>query len=255
MPTTDLREHLVNGGRVERAGAILRLAVPPTGADAYTDAQLDDYEHGLPRHFTNAPPQRLRLRARFSHRQMKGTAGFGFWNHPFSREGAVLEPPCNVWFFYNSPESNLAVARGVPGHGFKAAVLHSLPLPSGERAGVRGKLTGALMSIANLLLKLPLLSTLTMAAARAVVNAREIMLNLDMTAWHEYEIDWRPDVAVLRVDQREVLRAPRPPTARMGFVAWVDNYRASTRGGQYGFAYVNVPAEQWMELEIMGADD
>src|SRR5512143_1810645 len=101
MNSAALRDHLVNGGRVERdgTGTRLRLVIPPTRAEAYADAQLDDYDHGIPRHFTNLPPQHLRIRARFSHSEMKGTAGFGFWNHPFSRTGAVLDPPSNVWFF------------------------------------------------------------------------------------------------------------------------------------------------------------
>src|SRR5262245_19437705 len=90
-----LKEHLVNGGRVERDGDVLRLIIPSTSSAVYTDAQLDDYEHELPRTFLNHPPQRLRIQARFSHPAglMKGTAGFGFWNHPFTREGGVIEPP------------------------------------------------------------------------------------------------------------------------------------------------------------------
>ena len=102
-----LKPHLVNGGWIEWDGERVRLLVPPTSASAYTDAQLDDYDHALPRRFANHPPQRLKLWARFSHPAgvLKGTAGFGFWNHPFTRQGAVLEPPRNVWFFYSSPES------------------------------------------------------------------------------------------------------------------------------------------------------
>jgi hypothetical protein len=247
MRTAALRDHLVNGGRIERAGNRYRLIIPPTGAEHYTDAQLDDYEHNLPRHFPNRPPQRVHLRARFSHREMKGTAGFGFWNHPFSREGDVLEPPWNVWFFYSSPESDLQVARGMPGHGFKAAMLNSGQMPKGVMA-IAGRLF-------NLALKVPGVSALAMASARAAVNvqggAHETMLAVDMADWHEYEIDWQTDVALLQVDGREVLRAAGPPRGAMGFVAWVDNYRARATAGDYQFAYVGVGEEQWMELELL----
>lgn len=246
-----LKEHLVNGGRVERAGDIVRLIIPPSTRAAYTDAQLDDYEHTLPRRFSNMPPQRLHLRARFSHSAgaLKGTAGFGFWNHPFTREGGVIEPPCNVWFFYSSPESDMQIVRGAPGHGFKAASLHT-PLPPADQRGIRAGLTKAMMAAGNLALKLPGVSALAMAAARSIVRARETLLDLDMTQWHRYELAWLPDVAVFRVDGEEVLRAPSP-RGPLGFVAWVDNYRAvATSSGEYTFSYVDVPEAQWMELEI-----
>jgi len=246
-----LKEHLVNGGRVEHAGDVVRLIIPPSTHTAYTDAQLDDYEHALPRRFSNMPPQRLHLHARFSHPAgaLKGTAGFGFWNHPFTREGGVIEPPCNVWFFYSSPESDMQIVPGMPGHGFKAASLHT-PLPPADQRGVRAGLTKAMMVAGNLALKLPGVSALAMAAARSIVRAHEALLDLDMTQWHRYELDWLPDVAVFRVDGEEVLRAPSP-RGPLGFVAWVDNYRAvAARSGEYAFAYVDVPEAQWMELEI-----
>ena len=247
MKTASLREHLVNGGRVERGGTHYRLIIPPIGTDAYTDAQLDDYDHGLPRHFTNAPPQHLRIRARYSHRELKGTAGFGFWNHPFSRTGAVLEPPSNVWFFYGSPESDLRIARGMPGHGYKAAMLNGGHMPKGVMTLAGHALT--------LLLKVPPLANLLMSAGRAVVNAHEVILPLDMTEWHTYEIDWLPQIAIFHVDGAEVLRAPHPPRSSMGFAAWVDNYRATASGGDYQFAYVASPQEQWLEMVIMDGDD
>ena len=251
MKIAALREHLVNGGRVERDdtrdGSHYRLVIPPISADAYADAQLDDYEHGLPRHFTNLPPQHLHIRARFSQREMKGTAGFGFWNHPFSRTGDVLEPPSNVWYFNGSAESDLRIARGMPGHGFKAAMLNGGQMPKGVMRVVGSMLTP--------LLKAPFLANLLMSAGRAVVNAREVILTLDMTEWHDYEIDWLSQVAIFRVDGAEVLRAPRPPRSALGFAAWVDNYRATASGGAYQFAYVAAQQEQWLEMVIMDAND
>lgn len=259
MKIAALREHLVNGGRVERAGerdderdgernsAHYRLVIPPIGADTYADAQLDDYDHGLPRHFTDLPPQHLHIRARFSHREMKGTAGFGFWNHPFSRTGAVLEPPSNVWFFNSSTESDLQVARGVPGHGFKAAMLNGGRMPKGVM-----RIAG---SIFTFMLKAPFIANLLMSVGRAVVNAHEVVLTLDMTEWHDYEIDWLSQEAIFRVDGTEVLRAPHPPRCALGFAAWVDNYRATASSGAYQFAYVAAQQEQWLEMVIMDGND
>jgi hypothetical protein len=245
-----LREHLVNGGRIEREVDTVRLMIPATSRAAYVDAQLDDYEHEPPRTFLNRPPQRLRLQARFSHAAgaLKGTAGFGFWNHPFTREGGVIAPPQNAWFFHGSPESDMQLVRGVPGHGFKAAMLNT-PLPSQEGRGLQAGLIRAMIAAGNLALKVPLVSHLALAAARGMIVAREAVLGVSMTDWHAYELDWLADAAVFRVDGREVLRAARPPQSAMGFVAWVDNYRATaSAGGDYEFAYVDVPEPQWMEL-------
>lgn len=250
-----LKTHLVNGGQVEQDGDVVRLIIPPTSCAAYTDAQLDDYEHALPHRFINHPPQQLRLRARCSHPigVMKGTAGFGFWNHPFTREGRVIEPPRNAWFFYSSPESDMRLVRDMPGHGFKAATLDT-PLPGSGQEGRRAWLTQALIAAGNLALKLPGLSRPALALARRMVTAHECPLDLDLTCWHDYALDWQPDAVTFRVDGRVVLHAPRSVRGPLGLVAWVDNYCASaTADGHYAFAYVDVPETQWMEIEWLPA--
>ncbi|TMF44913.1 MAG: hypothetical protein E6I32_14300, partial [Chloroflexi bacterium] len=57
---------------------------------------------------------------------LRGTAGFGFWNYPFSVRGDILMLPEAIWFFYASPPSNMALVPGVPGWGWKAQVVHSM---------------------------------------------------------------------------------------------------------------------------------
>ena len=250
----DFKTHLVNGGRVERNGPRVRMTIPATTAEAYADAQIDDYEHELRRRFANAPPLRLNIRARFSHNRdgLKGTAGFGFWNHPFSREGAVIDPPRNVWFFHGSPESDLRVARGMPGHGFKAAMLNTPPMPLGA-SGATNVLSRLVSAAANLALRARPLAGLAMAAGRLIVNARERMLDTavpDLRDWHTYTLDWRANVAVLSIDGVETLRAHRPPAGPLGFVAWIDNYRVSAAGGRYEWGYVASPEPQWLELDF-----
>jgi hypothetical protein len=243
-----LKPHLVNGGWIERDGERVRLLVPPTSASAYTDAQLDDYDHALPRRFANHPPQRLKLWARFSHPAgvLKGTAGFGFWNHPFTRQGAVLEPPRNVWFFYSSPESRAPVGSPLPGHGFYAAVVNS-PLPTTAGGGA---LTKGLIRLGNLALRLPGISALALAIGQALVQARAAPLALDMTAWHCYELEWLPTTTRFCVNGQEVMRT-RSPAGPLGFVAWIDNYRViAGRGGGYAFGFVETSQVQWLELRL-----
>lgn len=244
MAQRSYREHLVNGGRIERNNQRYRLSIPPTTHTSYTDAQLDDYPHEPPRTFSNLPPTHLSVRARFSASNLQGTAGFGFWNHPFSRTGDVLLPPCNVWFFYSSVESHLRLSANTPGWGFKASVLYSAIMPSSLMRLINYPL--------NALLRVPRLSRLLMSVARTAVRAEEAPIAVDMTLWHTYSIVWRADAAVFSIDGNVMLTARRPPRIALGFAAWIDNYCATMGdNGEYGFRYVSVRDEQWLELEIM----
>ena len=93
----------------------------------YTDAQIDDYAGRARSAFPWHPPLRMEVRARSSlpaatatstnesMNILRGTAGFGFWNYPFSIRGDILMLPEAVWFFYASPPSNMALVAGIQG--------------------------------------------------------------------------------------------------------------------------------------------
>ncbi|HEY7835477.1 MAG TPA: hypothetical protein VIG30_18015 [Ktedonobacterales bacterium] len=248
-----------NGGTLTCAGSVLRLALPD-GATAgrYGDAQIDDYGR-LPRQrFPWRPPLRLEVRARASHPQhpptgggdvagmeptLRGTAGFGFWNYPFSLTGTPLALPEAVWFFYASPPSNMALVPGVAGWGWKAQVIHARRWGA-VAAGV------------------PALAALGWARAtgreraagrwlRRVSGAAEAHLAPDLTAWHDYTLDWRRIEARFAVDGREVLVAPRPPPGPLGFVAWIDNqYAVATPRGVLRFGTLDC-GPQWLDLDLV----
>lgn len=225
-----------------------RLWVPATGPRRYTNAQLDDY-HGLthgrrwggPR-FESGPPVSLSLRARASHAAPRGTLGFGFWNEPFSIAGAVLSTPNVVWFFYASPPSDMALARGVPGHGWKAATLNTGRLPGWLVA------PAALPAIA--LTRVPGLGRPIMALARRFAVAHETLLpEARLDQWHHYALDWQPGAARFLVDGVERLRAPAPPNRPLGFVMWIDNqYAIASEDGRFGFGIIPLPEPQWLEV-------
>ncbi len=238
-----LQTLLIGGGRVEQDGDHARLVLPPTSQRAYADAQLDDYQGKRLRRFPDSPPVRMALRARASHPAPMGTLGFGFWNDPFSLSGGVLTAPNSVWFFYASPPSDMALAEGVPGRGWKAATLNA------------GRLHPLILAPAALaaiaLTRIPGLGQPVMAAARRAVQAHEAMLDdVPLTEWHTYELEWWNDVAVFRVDRVERLRSPAPPRGPLGFVAWIDNqYAIASREGKFGFGLCEVKEEQWLEIE------
>ena len=233
----------IGGGQVQPAGEQIRLTLPPLSGKAYADAQCDDY-HGLRRsQLPQRPPVTMALRARASHAAPAGTLGFGFWNDPFTLSGGVLAAPNVVWFFYASPPSDMALAEGVPGRGWKAATLNAGRLPAPILA------PAALAAI--LLTRLPGLGRPIMRAARRVVQAHEALLDdAPLTAWHDYELEWQRGGAVFRVDGKERLRSPAPPGGPLGFVLWIDNqYAIASREGKFGFGLCEVKEEQWLEVE------
>jgi len=237
----------IGGGRVEYfpAEGRARLTLPPGLRRAYADAQLDDYGGGRRRRLSDRPPAHVRLRARASHPQPSGTLGFGFWNDPFTLSGGVLAAPSTVWFFYASPPSDMALAEGVPGRGWKAATLNA------------GRYPGLLIAPAALaaiaLTRLPGLGAPIMRLARRFVQAQEAPLDdVRLTDWHVYEIDWLEREAVFRVDGVERLRAPAPPRGPLGFVLWIDNqYAIASREGRFGFGLCEVRAAQWLEVDAL----
>ena len=116
-----LRISEIGAGKALCAGGEWRLSLPVADSDRYHDAQICDY---VGRDFHNAPPARLSLEARFDG-EPRGTAGFGFWNHAFAPGERGFRLPQALWFFFGSPPNNMALAKGVPGHGWKAATFNA----------------------------------------------------------------------------------------------------------------------------------
>ncbi len=235
----------LGGGKVEQRGRTTRFVIPPTTNRAYADAQWDDY-HGLRRaRFPHRPPVRLSLRARFSHEadQLGGTAGFGFWNDPFTLSGGgVLAAPNTLWFFAASPPNDQYLRDGVPGRGWKAATLNTGRWP--------GLVVAPAAAVAILLTRIPGLGRPIMKLARRMIKANEKLIDLKMTEWHEYALDWRAGEAVFGVDGVELLRASTPPAGPLGFVMWIDNqYAVASEAGQFGFGLIAHAEERWMEIE------
>lgn len=235
----------VGGGRIEQDGAITRFVIPPTTARAYADAQWYNYR-GLRRSkFPHQPPTRLSLRARFSHEAegIGGTAGFGFWNDPFTLSGGgILASPNTLWFFVASPPNDQCLCDGVPGHGWKAASLNTGRWPP--------LLIAPAAIPAVLLTRVPGLGRPIMKLARRMIQASERLLEVKMTEWHRYELSWNEGEAVFRLDGVGVHRAPDPPPVPLGFVMWIDNqYAVASEQGDFRFGLIGHAEERWMEIE------
>ena len=242
-------------GTVDSADSRVRMAFDEASQGQYSDAQIDDYGR-LPRsQFPWKPPLRMEVRARFSHpaaslttsadetHALRGTAGFGFWNYPFTPRGDVLMLPEAIWFFYASPPSNMALVPGIPGWGWKAQVVHSMRV-------------GALASAFPLALTAAygLATGETRPASRwmqRLTGAQEALLAVEMTEWHTYTLEWSAQEALFSVDGKAALRAPNPPTRPLGFVAWIDNqFAVATPRGVLRFGTVS-SGSQWMEMDCV----
>lgn len=247
------------GGAIEIADSRLRLALPGARHGVYSDAQIDDYTGLRAARYPWRPPLRLEVVARASHpfaqadsdpeapemgqAFLHGTAGFGFWNYPLTRAGGMPRLPDAVWFFGASPPSNMALVPGVAGWGWKAQVVHAhrwrsltLALPTAGAVGW-ARLTGREGAAAR--------------HVRRFAGASEALLDAELTEWHTYTLDWRPEQANFWVDGAQVLSAPAPPAGPLGFVAWIDNqYAIATPRGSFGFGTLDSGPE-WLELDSL----
>ena len=240
-------------GKVYIADSVIRMGFESAEHGRYTDAQIDDYT-GLSRsQFPWRPPLCMQVRARStlpaatasdtseSKGILRGTAGFGFWNYPFSIRGDILMLPEAVWFFYASPPSDIALVPNSIGWGWKAQVVHAMRpgmivtiVPTLLAIG-RGRLTRNTRSAAHWLQRLS--------------GASEALLPIEMTEWHTYRLEWYATEVHFWVDERHILQVSHPPHGPLGFVAWLDNqFAIATPRGTLRFGTVSCEP-QWVELD------
>lgn len=219
----------------------ITLNHPAHDKTAYHNAQISSYDAS--RRFTSRPPLRLSLKAQANTSNLRGTAGFGFWNHPFAPNETRFDVPQAVWFFFASDDSDMALAQGVAGHGWKASTFNA-----------KGLAFYSLLPTAPLampLMNIPFLYDSLWHIGQDAIGAREHALDTELLAEeHHYQIDWLPDKAIFRVDGEIVLEATQRITRNaLGFVAWLDNqYAIVSPKGRFGFGLVDVPQHQSLTL-------
>ena len=206
----------------------VRMSLPPA-TSGYSNAQLDDYHELRRGEFKWQPPLRMHLRARVSHQAPHGTLGFGFWNDPFTislgQRGAgrrIPASPQTAWFFYGSKPNDLSFTPGVPGYGWKAMVLRSALIPSPLLLPAAG--------LGMVLSRIPLIRAPIVNAAKASLQAAEALMDVDLRAWHTYEIIWHPSKLIFKVDGDIFLSTEVTPREPLGFVTWMDNQYAVATG-------------------------
>ena len=229
----------------EPAAGNFRLVLPAV-EEGYADAQVDDYG-GLSRgDYLWGPGTTLALRARFSHGagELKGTAGFGFWNAPFGPgTGWLPALPQAAWFFYASEPNDLPLAPvGRVGRGWFVSTID---------AGAPRALAWAPLA--------PLVVALNQVAAvrrrlwpvvRRALGISYRPVTAEMGEWHTYRLAWRPRGCFFWVDGEPVWQTPWRPRGPLGFVCWVDNqYLVARPTGRIRWGTLATGREQWLEVE------
>lgn len=234
----------VGHGTVRESKGKLILAVAGGHAD-YSNAQITDYTYErLDFHYR--PPLRLTVTASASGSgaTLRGTAGFGFWNHPFSPDAKRLPHlPRSLWWFFGSPPNEMRLARDVPGSGWKAATLDA------TRPSALALAPFALPAV--VLMRIPPLYARLWGVIQRGLRISEKLLDPALLAErHTYTLDWRLDGATFAIDGVPIHETPFAPRGRVGFVAWIDNqYAIVTPQGKFGFGIVPVEQDQWLALE------
>lgn len=244
---TRWQRYVVGNGALEPTAYSLRFVNTDTSSQEYTNAQIDDYQ-GLPRRrFPWRPPRTLTVRARFSHPAgtLSGTAGFGFWNDPFMMTGARLPTlPRVLWFFYASPPSNMKLGLDAPGYGWKVATIDAMRWSF--------LLLAPAAPVAIPLMNIPWLYHTLWPIGQRAIGVCEALVNVDMTAWHTYVVEWGTETTHFGVDGQSILHCATSPGGPLGFVMWLDNqYAVVTPWGRFGYGWLDAPGRQWMEVDYV----
>ncbi|GAB4212737.1 MAG: hypothetical protein OHK0022_48970 [Roseiflexaceae bacterium] len=227
------------GGALALSGDGLRLWLPGARRQIYADAQIDDYS-GLPRRsYPWRPPLRMRVRARASG-PLLGTAGFGFWNNPLAPLGGWPALPAALWFFHASPPSDMPLALGVPGRGWKVAAIDTTTPEAFACAPL-----ALPVALAN---NIPALERRIWPPIQRALRISEAPITPLAGTWREHTLEWYLDGARFLLDGVVVHECERVPAGPLGFVAWLDNQWAIvTPRGRFGWGLLDTP-EQWLEL-------
>ncbi len=241
---------LSGGAAVHVERSVLRLGFESAQSDRYTDAQIDDYTLLGKSEYRWRPPLKMTIKARFSHNAsnipqsdvyLNGTAGFGFWNKPFSMQGGWFAAPESVWFFSSSPPSRMLLVPGLPGCGWKAQVVHTRRLSA--------LLYAIPLALAIGYARITGRSGLAAKLMQRFTGTSECMIDTDMTAWHEYVLEWHADSVEFFIDGKLMHTTDWSPNQNLGFVAWLDNeYAVATPKGEIKFGKC-ISGKQWLEID------
>jgi hypothetical protein len=239
---TDVKPRHTPGANVDKIEAGFRLSFPKGNGRVYQLAQLDDYAKHRRKDFPHRPSLSIGLHARASASSLPGTWGFGLWNDPFGLSlgfgGNPLRLPAlpnAVWFFHASEENYLSFGHD-PGNGFLAQTFRSPVFPLGRLIQVG--------------LTFPFSRVKARQKMGEIVDGDGVRLDIDVTQWHGYRLEWGEKRCSFWVDEVLLLETPVSPRPPLGLVIWIDNQFAAWRpDGKIGFGLVESAEPAWLEVK------
>lgn len=233
---------LTPGARYDDIERGFRLSIPAGDDKHYRLAQMDDYETRARSDFPWRFPLRLSLRARTSAASLPGTWGFGAWNHPFGFSIGFGDNPLRLpalpnaaWFFHASQENYLSFSD-MPGHGFLAQAFRSPVFP--------------LSRLLQVGLTFPFSRVKARQKMGEIVEEDGVRLELDVTQWHTYRLEWGEKRCSFWVDEALALETSVSPPPPLGLVLWIDNQFAAWRpDGKIGSGLVRSAEPAWLEIK------
>ena len=103
-----------------------------------------------------------------------------------------------------------------------------------------------------MLLAAPLPARWLRRQARKIIRQASVALDIDVTTWHTYAIDWKAQNVCFCIDGNLVLNTPLSPVHPMGLVIWIDNqYAAFTPQGFFSYGTLPNPAAAWIEVQAL----
>jgi hypothetical protein len=99
-------------------------------------------------------------------------------------------------------------------------------------------------------LALPFSRKTTRRLLGKVIGEDGTRLNVDVTQWHRYKLDWRENGVYFEVDGAAVFESTVRPKPPLGLVIWIDNqYAAFTPEGKIGFGVLENTEPAWLEIK------
>jgi len=221
-----------------------QLTLPAT--KGYSNAQIDDYNGRKRKDYPWHPPLSLSLDARFSHpiSQLKGTAGFGFWNAPFGDPTTAYPTlPKAVWFFFGSPPNDLPLNPAGKGQGGFASTIDATTWTA---------LSLAPCALPTILLNhIPKFRKNVWPQIQQSLQVSYVDLDeLDIMDWHNYNIDWYRKNCIFRINDQIMLETETSATGPLGFVCWIDNqYMVVTPTGYISSGTISTDQTQWLHVK------
>ena len=242
MPKGSYHLSVSGGGEIETIPDGWRLSIPKGFSGKYRNSQIENYKGLSRKKFPIKSSAKVSALLRASSKDSPGTWGIGLWNDPFGIKIAfggqrwLPQLPNAAWFFFPAAENHLTFSDAQYVNNSHVGIFSSK------------QNFGKLIALTPLMLWKPAARWLRSQYAKLIQEDGH-SLDIDVTQWHAYELEYHKDKLRFRVDGNEVFNSNIAVKAPLGLVIWVDNqYSAWLPNGK--LKYGTLANENfWLEIK------